>query len=327
MQSKKGGKFYNTRVHNFFTVAHFDKRKKGYNSSIQIVRGVLFLFILAFHSGVPFAQFGWGGVESFFVISSFFLVQKYYGKHEYNLFSALKKRLLRLYPSYIFILIIAISYAVFKTTPFFLDFVIHLLASQNFYWMVTDYKSVLQPFTAHTWTLSIEVWLGVLWLVLLRYIIKKQNAVCFFMLLAIIGISYRTGSIYLGLNYLTVSLFPVAHMDAFACGSLLAVAVKEEVVKKKWLLVSGIIGLLGIMSCVWIISIFNSISLLKAYTLLQSSENYLNHWLTGNIYSFISLLSVSVIGLLYEYQYSYINQNKPLSLLAAIGNVSYELYL
>ena len=50
-----------------------------YYPSIQIFRGILFLLILAFHCGIPYANLGWGGVEALFVISEFFLVVKQWG--------------------------------------------------------------------------------------------------------------------------------------------------------------------------------------------------------------------------------------------------------
>lgn len=34
---------------------------RRYYPSIQILRGVLFLLILAFHCNVPYVNFGWGG--------------------------------------------------------------------------------------------------------------------------------------------------------------------------------------------------------------------------------------------------------------------------
>lgn len=49
---------------------------------IQVFRAVLFLLILAFHCGVPYADFGWAGVETFFVISSFFMTRNKWDKME-----------------------------------------------------------------------------------------------------------------------------------------------------------------------------------------------------------------------------------------------------
>lgn len=45
---------------------------KKYYPSIQALRGILFLLILAFHCGVPYADFGWGGGGSLFCYQCFF---------------------------------------------------------------------------------------------------------------------------------------------------------------------------------------------------------------------------------------------------------------
>lgn len=146
---------------------------KKYYPSIQILRGILFLLILAFHCGAPFASFGWGGVEAFFVISAFFLVKKHWGTDTLHVKDQFVHRIKRLYPPYVAVLLVAALFALLKKTiP--VDLITHLLSGQNFQWMMTGYSSPMQPMTAHTWTLSIEVWTGLVWLLLLRYLTKKQ---------------------------------------------------------------------------------------------------------------------------------------------------------
>lgn len=78
-----------------------------YYPSIQTLRGVFFLLILAFHCKVPFANFGWGGVEAFFVISSFFLVRKQWGNNSLKISEQTRHRMARLYPPYIAVLFVA----------------------------------------------------------------------------------------------------------------------------------------------------------------------------------------------------------------------------
>ena len=119
-----------------------------------------------------------GGVEAFFVISAFFLVQKCWGNQNLNVKNQFKHRITRLYPPYIAVLIVAVMYALLmKRMPF--DLVTHLLSAQNFQWMITGYHSAMQPITAHTWTLSIEVWSGLVWLLLLKGLskVRFKNAI------------------------------------------------------------------------------------------------------------------------------------------------------
>lgn len=298
---------------------------KKYYPSIQVLRGVLFLLILAFHCGVPFASFGWVGVEAFFVISAFFLVKKYWGTDTLSVKKQFIHRITRLYPPYVVVLIVAALYALLtKAIPF--DLITHLLAGQNFQWMITGYSSSMQPMTAHTWTLSIEVWTGLVWLLLLRHLNQKQFKYSMYGML-LIGIIYRTLTIIFGCDVYVVSLCPIAHFDAFACGSLLAIKSRSEKLNRK-IGMMCIPGLAGIAVIVYVIAVNSGISLWQGYLLLSSSKNYLNNWFTGNIYLFISLLIAGLVGLLYLHDSERTQESGMITRLFVImGDNSYVLYL
>lgn len=298
---------------------------KKYYPGIQVLRGVLFLFILAFHCGAPYANFGWGGVEAFFVISAFFLVRKYWGNDVVSVKDQFKHRIARLYPPYIVVLIVAALYALLmKTIPY--DLVTHLLSAQNYHWMITGYQSAMQPMTAHTWTLSIEVYVGLVWLLLLKCLSRNRFKSVMFGLL-FLGISYRVVTILCGANVWIVSLCPFAHFDAFACGSLLAISIKEERVDRK-VGILGILGLTGIVCCIIRMSYANKINIVDAYLLLSSSKNYLNNWFTGNIYLFISLLTTGITGLVYIHDEKRVNGVSMVEkAFVKLGDNSYVLYL
>lgn len=299
---------------------------KNYYPSIQVLRGVLFLFILAFHCGVPYASFGWCGVESFFVVSAFFLVRKYWGSETISVKEQFRHRITRLYPPYIAVLIVAALYALLvKVIPY--DLVTHLFSAQNFHWMITGYKSSIQPMTAHTWTLSIEVWAGLLWLLLLKWMPKEYFKRIMYGFL-LVGIIYRVTAIICGADVWVVSLCPLAHFDAFACGSLLAIAIKVKKVDTKVWFISIIGGVVGIVACIGYLSSVNAVSVVDAYRLLSSSKNYLNNWFTGNIYLFISLITTGIVGLLYIHDEKRIGEERQINkIFVALGNNSYILYL
>lgn len=289
--------------------------------NIQAFRGVLFLFILFFHCGVPYSNFGWAGVESFFVISSFFLVKNNYDNKP-SILKQFKHRILRLYPPYLVVIIVA-AFAAIARRSIPIDFVSHLLSSQNYHWMITSYSSSMQVMTAHTWTLSIEIWTGLLWLILLKYLNKKVFIRAMYILL-FLGVIYRIITILLRLDVYIVSLCPIAHFDAFACGSLLAISVRRGNKNSTKLAVVGAIGVVGILFCILYIQINNNSSFLSAYSLLSSSRNYLNNCITGNIYFFISLLSASIIGMLVYHKE---HNSMIYKSLLHLGNKSYVLYL
>lgn len=295
------------------------------NQSIQVFRGVLFLFILAFHCGAPYANFGWGGVEAFFVISSFFLVRKYWGSEKVLVKEQFMHRIKRLYPPYLVVLFGAALCTMLKgNLP--LDFVTHILSAQNFQWMITGYKSAMQPMTAHTWTLSIEVWDGLVWLLLLKCLSKERFKGLMYVMV-MVGISYRIISVIAGADAWVVSLCPLAHFDAFACGSLLAVGVKEDNIDSKVGILS-IAGATGLLCCIGYISRLNDVSLISAYQLLSTSNNYLNNWFTANIYLFISLLTTGLVGLLYIHDTNGLKEKSLIrKLFVKLGDNSYALYL
>lgn len=242
---------------------------------------------------------GWGGgVEAFFGISAFFLVKKHYGNNAFDFQKQFKRRVLRLYPPYLAVLFVAVLYAfLLKVIPG--DFLSHLFSVQNFYWMVADYKSLMQPITAHTWTLSIEVWSGIVWLILLKRLPKKRFRYTMLVMLTV-GILYRVLMIVHGASIWIISLCPVAHFDAFALGSFLAIEYNDNrLIKERrilWLLAG--IGVVGIIAVVAMLANKNNTSLAKGYKLLSDSVYYLDNWFTGNIYVFISLLTFAVVGLL-----------------------------
>lgn len=266
-----------------------------------------------------------GGVEAFFVISAFFLVKKHWGTETLSVKKQFAHRITRLYPPYVVVLIVAALYALLtKAIPF--DLVTHLLSGQNFQWMITGYSSPMQPLSAHTWTLSIEVWTGLVWLLLLRYLNQKQFKYSMYGML-LIGILYRTLTIILGCDVYVVSLCPAAHFDAFACGSLLAIVCRSEKLDKNIGLLC-LSGLVGISVCVYVIAVNNGVSLWQGYLLLSSSKNYLNNWFTGNIYLFISLLITGIVGLLYLHDSKREQElGRIVRLFVNIGDNSYVLYL
>lgn len=237
-----------------------------------------------------------------------------------------RHRIVRLYPQYIAVLVVAVLYALLKKAiPY--DVITHLLCAQNIQWMVTGYSSVMQPMTAHTWTLSIEVLGGLVWLFLLRNISKERFCIVMWGML-ILGVVYRTMTILLGCNVWIVSLCPIAHFDAFALGSLLAIKVRVNKVTKRVVWGLSLLGLGGILASIFVIAENNQVSLLAGYKLLSSSKNYLGNWFTGNIYLFISWFAVGIVGLLFLHDES---TDKPIGVLGklfvALGDNSYAFYL
>lgn len=300
---------------------------KKYYPSIQILRGVFFLSILAFHCNIPYFNLGWGAVESFFVISTFFLVRKQWENPDLNVKKQMLHRILRLYPPYIAILIIAVLYAlVVKEMPY--DLPIHLLSAQNYQWMITGYISPMQPMTAHTWTLSIEIWGGVAILILLKVLSPKSFKFTMYIMLAL-AIGYRVITIICGANVWIISLCPVAHFDAFACGALLAIEMREKkvVIHIERAMAVTVIGIAGIIACILVMANRNNVGFMEGYMLTSVPQNYLDNWFTGNLYLFISLFTVGLVWFLCLHDEKDNKTNKNGKVFLVLGNNSYVLYL
>lgn len=264
-----------------------------------------------------------GGVEAFFVISSYFLTKKLLKSDEVNIAGNLIKRIDRLYPQYILTLAGAVCLCVVinGTIPI-KDTLIHFLSLQNFNWMLTGYTSNLVSYTGHTWTLAIEIWLFVIWLITFKLIASKNGRMAFCVCMMAVAIVYRIISIEsIGDNYVT-SLFPIAHADAFAVGSLMAIDFvphrKRNIVYSMAIMV-GIVFLIG---CFVHTAKVNDVSITEGYALYKSSKYYLTNVFTGNVYLAITLISS---GLLYfSLKIPDVRILKP---LVALGNISYTGYL
>ncbi len=253
-------------------------------------------------------------------------MKKYWGSNDLNVKEQFIHRIVRLYPPYIVVLIIVAIYALARQTlP--MDMISHVFSMQNFHWMITGYLSPRQPLTAYTWTLSIEMWCGLIWIFLLRYLSRKKFETAMYGML-FVGILYRIFTILLKCDVYIISLCPVAHFDAFAIGSLLAIREKRKRITRRigWLV---IIGAGAIVVCTAVMAEKNGVSLLQGYLLLSSSNHYLNNWYTGNLYLYISVFAAGIVGMivLHENNTKDYEMGRVRQFLVCLGNNSYMLYL
>lgn len=96
----------------------YTKGKKIYG--VQILRLACFLFIVAFHAGINGSQIFWGGIEVFFVISSYFLTKKLVKPENknYNVLYEVKHRVSRLAPIYLVVVSYGFLTLLIKGLPF-----------------------------------------------------------------------------------------------------------------------------------------------------------------------------------------------------------------
>lgn len=204
-----------------------------------------------------------------------------------------------------------------------IDFLSHLTSTQNIYWIITEYNSPLHPVTAHTWTLSIETWCGLLFLILLKGTPKRKLGDVLVAVI-ILAVVIRTIVICLRGNVFAISFLPFLHIDSMAIGAYIAYLFscgKYE----KWKWISIFSSIVGIISTISIVNVLNNVRITEGYTLLPSAQFYLNNVITGNIYLYILLFSIGILYLLIVR-----NDKRKLhenSYGIWLGNKSYELYL
>ena len=202
----------------------------------------------------------------------------------------------------------------------------HIASVQNVLWMFTSYSSPMQPITAHTWTLSIEIILASFLLLLLRFT-KKSTKLLLFVMIAL-AIAFRTILSCFGIDPYFISLCPISHFDSFALGALLAIAVKNNNSKTIYNFIFAIVGTIGIVSCILVTSLLKNVSLLDGYLLYSVSRNFLDNWFTSNIYLFIAMLGIGLLGMLISLSKKKEGKNCFVtSVFVYLGNNSYCLYL
>lgn len=297
------------------------------NNGIQILRGILFFGITAFHFGLPGSQILWGGVETFFTLSSFFLTKKLLKIQpaQISIGREMIHRVARLYPVYFFVLLSSLC-IVWQENHVIAarEFAAHSLFLQNFDWMITGYGSAFQSFTAHTWTLGIEIWLFLIWVIAFHFIKNFKGRAVFNGSMIFLAVGYRIITTILVRDAMIISLFPLAHADAFSIGSLMAL--KEEYrrernyTEKIWILMGSVLLVISIA----VTAKVHGVPLHAGYDLYKSSENYLNHWYTSNVYLYLSILSAGVISFFHRVR---IPDWKCMNVLVLCGDYSYGAYM
>ncbi len=171
-------------------------------------------------------------------------------------------------------------------------------------------------------------WFFLIWTAAFKYIKTERNRHVFNYTAVFIAVLYRiTTTLFIGDPMIT-SLFPLAHADAYAIGSIFALCESRQYYDRKRravissaFVISGII--LVTLSVLKTSDIF-SVSIGEAYKLYISSKNYLNNTLTCNIYLFIDIFA---IGLFMLFREKIELKNHFLRNYSKLGNITYEGYL
>lgn len=230
------------------------------------VRAIAFLLVFLLHTG--YLQFGWVGVQLFFVLSGFLItdilmrMKSVLGLKAY-LYTFYTRRALRIFPLYFFFItlillismyLIGIGYKSFLLgkvlyeAPFAFAFVFNFFASLR--------DIVPSPLFMHLWSLSIEEQFYLFW-PLVIFIVPQKYSKHLFITGIVSGVTFRllfhvahTAGL---LDFMTqpsalaMYTLPFSHIDAFAFGAFVSrFEIRNAVTKLFW--TGGILSIAGYLS-------------------------------------------------------------------------------
>ena len=169
---------------------------KSYIPVIDGLRALAVLLVFCFHLKIPGFKGGFIGVDIFFVISGYLITSIYFNEKKkngkFNFLSYFEKRLFRLFPSLIFIVLLTLLFGYILLSPFDLieiskSAIYSILFLSNIYFFLdSSYWANLNEykFFIHTWSLGIEMTFYIIMPLFLFLIYNFNNKVkfliCFF---------------------------------------------------------------------------------------------------------------------------------------------------
>lgn len=266
-------------------------------------------------------------MQIFLVLSAFLMTGSILRKGSKNisLKEKIGNRFHRIYPSFLLVVLFCALAGFLMSGYLGKDFIPLLFASQNFYHIVhgTDHTV---PMTAHLWYINLDIYLFLIWLLIL-YFVNPRHYTKYFIICIAIAIAWRVCCVLSGVNLYTSYTVPIGQLDSFAIGGLLAVYIhnsKLEKSKNRLSVVLMSIGLVGVMFIIGLIAYLNDVTFIKAYYLLGTAKGYAGHPVTVNIFSFYAVLGAGLILWCLGHRKL---PGRIAAVLVFLGGISYELYL
>ena len=214
---------------------------RGHIPALDGVRGIAIILVLLSHFMLRdyflderayfITQFGWIGVDLFFVLSGFLITGILLDsrRNEHYWFNFYRRRALRILPLYYFVVFTTwLSVLFFEKYPESLD---------SYAWFFTftpnigmgiknNYLNHSHIFNLnHLWSLAIEEQFYLFWPLIVRYVPMRPLAILCLVLLAMgTGLRHLTDHIIGTELSISSYTFPFCRMDGLAAGSFLAVA-------------------------------------------------------------------------------------------------------
>ena len=281
---------------------------------IQFLRGISVILVFFYHLKLSYFDYGFLGVDIFFVISGFVITSIIYNEikktKRFNFYNFYTRRFKRIYPVLFFVLTISFFLIIFlQPLDLFLNnlkvYFLSLFGVSNFYYLFLkkDYFDTVfdDPF-AHTWSLGVEEQFYIIFPLLLFFILKYEKyvkSVLILSLLVFIGIVFS--NIFVE-NIKLIFYSPFFRFWEFLIGTLTFFLTKKIKIKNNYLSLSVLF-------------------ILFLFILIPKNINLPNT-------NLITCILTSLFILFYKKNENklsnYIIENKPMLFL---GNVSYSFYL
>jgi peptidoglycan/LPS O-acetylase OafA/YrhL len=217
------------------------------------LRGIAILLVVLYHnfSFIPFLNYGWLGVDLFFVLSGFLITEILLSKRNArNYFKNFyTRRMLRIFPLYYLCLILFILILpTLKNFPFNFNF---YTGNQLWFWFyIENWLLILKPWgdstlvLNHFWSLAVEEQFYLIWPIVVVFIRKPKHLLWLCTSLLIIVVLSRC-YIWFNRNIYPAysSIFLFTRIDGILIGAILAIVklINYNFLKKySYLVISGL---------------------------------------------------------------------------------------
>ena len=264
-----------------------------------------------------------GGVMAFLALSSFFLTTKLYKSDSIDFKKLFIHRIKRLYPAYLLIVFGAavLIFAATRKIPY--DVPSFLLSAQNFFWVAFGWDTPLSSILGHTWYITLDVYLFILWVLVLKFT-PKDKWLFISYLGIVLSIVWRVACNLLSEDYTLSYTIPFGQLDSYCIGSIVALNLISGKESSKYALFDIFIGITGIAACMFYVGHLHKYDALQSFQYFATSSNYAGHPILVNIYLFVGILSAGFLRFC-------LSKDKTSQLsrkwIVTLGNRSYELYL
>jgi peptidoglycan/LPS O-acetylase OafA/YrhL len=303
-----------------------------YNPRLDALRALCVFGVMCFHwQGI--LQFGWIGVQTFFVLSGFLMTgiltqtkEKYDAKNFFLVFQW--RRALRIFPAYFgYVFVLAVLFWLTRK-PSSLPQVIPFLSTLTLNiarllpWFNND-----QAYT-HLWSLGVEMQFYLLWPLLIYFTRRERLPMLIYFLLAAAPLlrfltELQTSAVYSDPEAIGNAVYnsPLSHLDAFAAGAAVSLGIPgfRSRFGQKFIALAGITVLAGLS--------LTLISHRQGSPIPSASLGYpinlpdFHSSVWG--YSLIDLTSAFLIGLLKTKDLPFFGN----AAVQRLGRISYGMYL